>query len=128
MNSARRPPIVVIVACVYLTVGVAGFALHFPELLAVHASQCDGLWIELTEFLAVLAGAFLLRRRNWARWLALAWIAFHVILSVFHPFTEFAVHCVFFAVIAWALFRPESARYFRGGGELFTSGKEKSSP
>jgi hypothetical protein len=128
MNSARRPPVVVIVACVYLAVGIAGFAFHFPDLQAVQVFQYDGLWIELTEFLAILAGAFLLRRRNWARWLALAWIAFHVILSVFHPFSELAVHCLFFAVTVWAIFRPESTRYFRGGGELFTSSEEKFPP
>ena len=36
--------------------------------------------IALFELLAVLAGVFLLKGRNWARWLLLLWIAFHVIL------------------------------------------------
>ena len=34
---------------------------------------------------AVVAGVFMLRGRNWARWLALAWMASHVAISVFHP-------------------------------------------
>jgi hypothetical protein len=109
MNSNKRPVSITILACVYLAVGIIGFAYHFRDL-----RQPDGIGIELTEFLAILCGAFLLRGKNWARWLALAWIAFHVILSAFHPFRELAIHGLFFAVIVWLLFRPEAARYFRG--------------
>ena len=107
----KRPVSVTIVAGVYLAVGVIGFAFHFRELLA---SQHDAVWIELTEFVAILCGAFLLRGQNWARWLALAWIAFHVVLSAFHAIPELAIHAVFCAVIAWILFRSAAARYFHG--------------
>ncbi len=88
-------------------------AAHLTEFEAGNAFQFDGVWVELVRFLAVICGAFMLRGHNWARWLALAWIAFHVILSGFHTFHEFAIHCLFCAVIAWFLFRPEAARYFR---------------
>ena len=110
MNSNKRPPSVTILAYVYLAVGTIGFAYHFRELLSL---QHDGVWVELTEFLAIVSGAFMLRGHNWARWLALAWIAFHVILSAFGTVHEFAIHFLFCAVIAWFLFRPESGRYFR---------------
>jgi hypothetical protein len=107
----KRPLSVTIVAGVYLAVGVIGFAFHFRELLAGHP---DAVGIELTEFVAILCGAFLLRGHNWARWLALAWIAFHVVLSAFHAIPELVIHAVFCAVIAWILFRSEATRYFRG--------------
>jgi hypothetical protein len=113
MNWNKRPLSVTILGCLYIGVGTIGFAYHFTELLAF---QYDGLWVELIEILAILCGAFMLRGHNWARWVALAWIAFHVILSAFHAFREFAIHCLFCAVIAWFLFRPEAARYFRGAG------------
>ncbi|MGA8028125.1 MAG: hypothetical protein WB992_13360 [Bryobacteraceae bacterium] len=113
MNGIKRPLSVTILACLYIGVGVIGFALHFTELRAISAFRYDAVWVELTEFLAALCGAFMLQGRNWARWLALAWIAFHVILSASHLF-EFAIHCLFCAVIAWILFRPAAARYFRG--------------
>ncbi len=116
MNSNRRPLSVTILGCVYLAVGIIGFVAHFTEFQARNAFQYDAVWIELTEFLAILCGAFLLRGHNWARWLALAWMAFHVILSAFNAIPEFAIHCLFCAVIAWILFRPEAARYFRAGG------------
>ncbi len=54
------------------------------------------------------------RGHNWARWVALAWIASHVILTAFQAFAEFAIHCLFCAVIAWFLFRLEAARYICG--------------
>ena len=110
MNGNKRPISVTILACVYLAVGALGFIVHFRELLARHP---DAVSIELTELAAVVCGAFLMRGHNWARWLALAWIAFHVILSAFHAIPEFAVHALFCAAIAWILFRPETARYFR---------------
>lgn len=107
----KRPLSITILAGVYLAVGVIGFAAHFRDLLALRQ---DAIWAELTELVAILCGAFLLRRHNWARWLALVWIAFHVVLSAFHAIPELVIHAVFCAVIAWILFRPEAARYFRG--------------
>ncbi len=111
MNRNNRPLSITILACVYLAVGIVGFAAHFA---AFRTFQYDGLLVELTEFLAIVCGAFMLRGHNWARWIAVAWIAFHVILSAFHAFREFAIHSLFCAVILWILFRPAAARYFRG--------------
>lgn len=106
-----RPLSVTIVAGVYLIVGVGGFAAHFNSLLARDALS-EGVWIEATELAAMIAGLFLLRGHGWARWLAVAWIAFHVILS-FGNLAQFAIHCVFLAAIAGALFHSGAGRYFR---------------
>ena len=114
MNSNSRPLSVTILAWIYIAVGVIGAIGHGSEFAAGRVFHSDVIWIELTEFAAILCGAFILKGQNWARWLALAWIAFHVILSAFHAFPEFAIHCAFCAVIAWFLFRPPAARYFRG--------------
>lgn len=111
MNGNRRPIAVTILGWVYIGTGAIGFAFHFTGLLAF---QDDALWAELTELLAILCGVFMLRGHNWARWIALAWMAFHVVLSAFHALPEFAIHCLFCAAIAWFLFRPPAARYFRG--------------
>ena len=111
MNAIKRPISVTIIACVYLAVGTLAFVYHFRELLSL---QRDSVSIELTEFLAVVSGAFMLRGHNWARWLALAWIAFHVILSIVESDHGLAIHGLLAVVITWILFRPEAARYFRG--------------
>jgi hypothetical protein len=110
MSERRIPWPVIVIACLYLLVGVIGFTAHFPELTARHA---DAVAIELTELLAVVGGIGLLLRQNWARWLALAWILFHVGLSFLHPLSELAIHAAFCILIAWALFRPATALWFR---------------
>jgi hypothetical protein len=106
----KRPIPVWIVAALYLVVGVMGFVYHFRELTAGHN---DAIAIELTELLAVVAGIGLILRRNWARWLALAWVVFHVVISLFHPLRELLIHAGLCMVIAWLLFRPATARWFR---------------
>jgi hypothetical protein len=113
MNPNKRPISVTIVAGIYIAVGVIGFVFHLRETLANHAYYW-GTVIELTELVALVSGVFLLWRQKWARWLALAWIAFHVVFSAFNSRREFAIHALICAVIAWTLFRPEAARFFVG--------------
>src|SRR5262249_39079375 len=62
--------------------------------------------------LAIVCGVFLLRGSNWARWLLLAWIAFHVVLSAFHNVFELAMHSLLLVVVAYCLFRPRTSAYF----------------
>ena len=89
MNENKRPWPVIVIASLYLLVGVIGFVAHFPELWARHP---DAVGIELTELVGAISGVGLLMRQKWARWLALAWILFHVGLSLFHPIGELAIH------------------------------------
>lgn len=107
-NAAKRPLGVTIIGCLYVLVGVAGFVAHFASFRLL-----DTWEVELTEFLAVLSGAFTLRGRNWARWLAVAWIAFHVALS-YGSIHEVILHSMFLVAITWVLFRADAALYFRG--------------
>ena len=102
----KRPVAVLVIAVLYIAVGLGGFVGHFPR-----HWHTEDVWIELTEALAVICGVFLLRAKNWARWLALAWMAFHVAIS-FPIFRQVAVHVAFLIVIAWFLFRPGAGRYF----------------
>jgi len=113
MKRNPRPLSVAILAWAYIGVGTVGFFVHMPGLQTWNAFRFDGVWIELIELSAVISGTFLLRGNNWARWFVLAWMAFHVILSGFEAFRGFTVHVLFCAVIAWILFRPDAARYFR---------------
>jgi hypothetical protein len=109
----KRPLAVLLIGCVYIVTGAGGFAAHFSELKARHPFENDAAWVELVSLVALVSGVYLLRGRNWARWLALAWMGIHVILSTFHTRLELAVHVLFFAVLTYFLFRPAAARYFR---------------
>lgn len=108
MSAARRPVSVWIVSCLYMAVGTIGFVYYFSELMA---HRGDSVWIELTELLAIVSGAFMLRGYNWARWLALVWMAFHVAIS-FPVYRQVAIHLAIFAGIAWVLFRRDAQQYF----------------
>jgi hypothetical protein len=109
----KRPLPVTILACTYIGVGAVGFVYHLREILARHAFHSDDLLVELTEFVAIVCGAFLLRGHNWARWLALAWIAFHVGISFFDSLQKVVVHGLILLLIAYFLFRPDARTYFR---------------
>jgi hypothetical protein len=109
----RRPISILILAALYILVGAVAFGFYFPALLK---GQPDSIWMELTELLAIIAGVCLLRRQKWARWLTLAWIAFHVAISMFHPMRELLLHSLLCLVIAWVLFRPAAGRWFQQTG------------
>jgi len=109
----KRPLAVTIIACVYIVIGAIGFAYHFTEFNAQHPFQDGLVWIELVRLMAIVCGVFMLRGHNWARWLALVWMASHVVLSAFHTLPELAIHILFCAILAYYLFRPTANRYFR---------------
>ena len=115
----KRPISITILASVYLVVGTVGFAVHFREILARQAFQYDDALVELTELIAIVCGVFMLQGRNWARWLALAWIAFHVAIS-FDSMQKLAVHGLFLVLIAYFLFRPDARTYFHHPEEVST--------
>jgi len=108
MNSAKRPIAVLLLSCLYIAAGSIEFVANFPKLMAL---QGAGILIELTELLGIFAGAFMVRGRNWARWLALVWMAFHVAISI-PVIPQVASHSIIFMVSAWVLFRPDARRYF----------------
>jgi len=107
MVRKRIPVPVILIACLYLAVGICGFVVHFSD---SHAP--DWIWVEVTEFLAIVCGVFLLRARNWARWLAIAWMAFHVVIS-FGELRQLAIHSLFFVLIVCCLFRADASRFFQ---------------
>ena len=103
---------VTIIAALLILAGTVGFVYHFRELNLSQPFHNDAVWVELLRILAIVAGVFLLRGRNWARWLALAWIAFHVVVSGFHSVQEGMMHLVLLIVFAFVLFRPAANAYF----------------
>jgi len=112
----KRPLSVTVIGCIFIAAGVIGFAYHVPEFKSLRPFPNEIVWGLLVRLLAVLGGVFVLRRHNWARWLLLAWIGFHVVLSAFHSWSELIVHAVVFVVVAYVLFRPRASAYFRGAG------------
>ena len=107
-----RPLSVTIIGCVFIAVGAIGFAYHAPEFTR-QPFLFDIVWIELLRLLAVVAGVYMLLGHNWARWVAIAWIGCHVILSAFNGIAQVAMHALFFAILTYFLTRSTASRYFR---------------
>lgn len=106
-----------IISWLFIAVGVISFAYHFNEFRTRHPFQYDAVWILLLRLMAIVCGVYMLRGSNWARWLTMLWMAYHVILSGFHTLQQLAIHSLFFAVLAYFLFRREATEYFRRAGE-----------
>lgn len=109
----KRPLAVTLVGWLYILAGAIETAFLLPELHLLHPLQNGAVWIGLVRLSAVLFGLYMLRGNNWARWLAVVWMGGHVILAAFASTQMLAVHSLFFAAIAYLLFRPDSKAYFR---------------
>ena len=109
----KRPIAVTVVAGLFIAAGVFGSTVHFRELAAHKPFNLADLGIPMVSLLPVLFGVFLLLGHNWARWIALIWMAFHVAISFFDSLEKVAVHSLLLAVIAYALFRADAKAYFR---------------
>lgn len=113
-RSSPRPLAVTIVGWLYLAVGMASLVHHGARLRESPAGEVG--WILGSATVALVAGAFLLRGADWARWLALAWMAFHVAVGALHSLTQTAVHTLVLLLLSLVLFRPDASAFFRARG------------
>lgn len=107
----RRPLSVTVISWLFIAAGTIGFVYHLTEFKGQFKYEL--VWVCLVRLFAIVAGLFMLRGSNWARWLLLVWIVYHVILSAFHSLSELAVHSLLLVVVAYFLFRPKASAYFR---------------
>jgi hypothetical protein len=119
----RRPIAITIIAWLFILVGAAGLLKDWLPLLTDASRQLASLkadgWADLgpawtSRLLAIVGGVGLLGGRNWARWLLVAWMVFHIGLSVLHSVSELLTHVVIFVPIGYLLFRRSTESFFRG--------------
>ncbi|HZE68303.1 MAG TPA: hypothetical protein VE135_02105 [Pyrinomonadaceae bacterium] len=109
----KRPLSITIISFIFIIAGAVGLVYHGNEFFTHRPFEYDLVWVSLLRLLAIVAGAFMLRGSNWARWLLLFWIAYHVILSAFHTPSELVIHSLLLVVVAYFLFRAPASLYFR---------------
>ncbi|HXM97746.1 MAG TPA: hypothetical protein VN982_04670 [Candidatus Dormibacteraeota bacterium] len=105
----KRPLEVTITGGLFVVAGLVGLVYHLSERPLDH-------WIVLISIIRIIAvggGVFLLMGHNWARWLLLAWLAFHVAVSAFHSLPEFMPHVVLLMIVGYVLLRPPTSKYFQ---------------
>ena len=113
----KRPLSVTIICWIFIVFGA--IALLYGLLPSGHtnASQrmadLKGHWyVHVSRIVQILCGVFMLYGFNWARWLLVVWIAFHIVISILHSPFQLLVHSVLFAVILYFLFRRPASAYF----------------
>jgi hypothetical protein len=105
----KRPFGVTFLGWLFIAVGSIGIAYHLK------GAPFD-LWtvlIAAVRLIAIIGGVFLLKGRNWARWLLLAWLAFHVFVGALHSLSNSVAHFVLLAAVAYFLLRSPESKYFR---------------
>ncbi len=109
----KRPLTITLLSWLFIAVGTAEFVYRVAA-IHIHAPfHVEDVLLPLLEAALVVAGVFMLRGCNWARWLALAWLAFHVAISFLNGWQTVLVHGLIFALIAYGLFRADARAWFR---------------
>ena len=111
----KRPIPIIIVSALFILVGNVGFAFRIKEL---SDKLYETIWVLFLEILAVACGILLLFKITWARWLTIAWLLYHVIISAFNSTSEMIVHIMFLVVVSILLFLPISSTYFQSKSNL----------
>ncbi len=108
----KRPITVTILGFVLIATGLASLAFHATDFKAPHSRLSELALVSLVRILAIVSGVFMFRASNWARWLALAWIAFHVAISFFDSLQKVVMHSLIFLLFGYLLLRPKATAYF----------------
>ena len=107
---AKRPVSVTVIGLLYIISGCTGIIYHLTDPLTLDFEQ---ILVFVIRLQAIAGGIFVLRRSNWARWLLVLWIAYHLILSFGHPVTEMLMHLFVLILTLYCLFNPRALEYFR---------------
>jgi hypothetical protein len=105
----KRPLVVTILGWLFIVTGGVGLLYHLMQ----RPAEEGIVWVSAVRLLAVVGGVFLLLGKSWARWLLVAWLGFHVAISVLHSWAQVVVHFVLLVVVALLLTRPPAAQYFQ---------------
>ena len=120
----QRPRSVTVISVVFIAFGGialltsllppadAASAQRVAEFKAQHPFEYAPVLV--ARVLAVLCGVFMLCGFNWARWLLMAWMGYHVIIGFLHSPWSALAHSLLFSVVVFFLFRPRASAYFRG--------------
>lgn len=109
LESMTRPFQVTFVGWLFIVVGIGSTAYH----LWTGTLDRWMVAIVLVGVIAVVAGAFLLRGAGWARWVILAWLAFHVVVGGLNSLADEMPHVVLLLVIGYVLLGPPTSKYFQ---------------
>ena len=122
----QRPRSITIISWIFIVFGIitllSGLLPYSEITSAQRVADLKSHWmVHLSRMTAIVSGVFMLYGRNWARWLLVAWILFHIVLSALHSLTQLLLHALIFTVILFFLFRRDASAYFATGEPKDTS-------
>ena len=106
----RRPLSITIISWLFIIFG--SIALLSGVVRGGGGDLASHWYVHLSRLLQIVAGVFMLYGRNWARWLLVAWIAFHIVVSALHSVLFLLMHVAIFSVILFFVFRRRASAYF----------------
>ena len=96
----QRPLAVTVISLIYIVVGIVGLVFHLVDFKGQLSLRSEITWVTAVRLLAIVAGI----DHNWARWLALAWMAFHVVLGALNAPSQLLLHAFLLVVLAISCF------------------------
>jgi hypothetical protein len=114
----KRPRLITVISWLFIVLGtvslLSSLLPYWNQTPAERIGELKAHWIvHLARTVSIVCGVFMLYGFNWARWLLVIWIGFHIIISALHSPLQLVVHGLLFAVILYIVFRPDANIYFR---------------
>jgi uncharacterized membrane protein HdeD (DUF308 family) len=110
----KRPRSIVVISFLFILLGALTF-IHAAWDLANTEQRLTNVekhWmIYLSALAAIAGGVFLFKGRKWARWLLVAWMAFHIVVGALNGIVPLVTHVVIFSVLGFFLFRRPASAY-----------------
>ena len=110
----NRPRSIIVISFLFILLGI--LTLIHAAWGLVNANQrlidLEHHWmIYLSGLAAIVGGVFLFKGHNWARWLLVLWMAFHIVVGALNGLVPLVTHLVIFSVIFFFLFRRPVSVY-----------------
>jgi hypothetical protein len=114
----ERPRSITIISWLFIVFG----SIALLSGVAQRPAELKSHWyVHLSRILQIVAGVFMLRGHNWARWLLVAWIAFHIVVAAMHSALFLLMHVLI--LLCNSLFRLSPA-----GVDLLCRGRQSITP
>jgi hypothetical protein len=110
-QQAPRPRLVTLLGWMLIALGAIECVYRLTMIRwPLHA---EDVGVPLFELIILVCGIFLLRGCDWARWLAVAWVGFHIVVGSLHSLSRGILHGLIFLAFVWMIFRPAMNAWFR---------------
>src|ERR1700728_3046230 len=100
----KRPFAITVVSWLFIAVGVVATVVHTHT--SLNSFHREDVLIVALELVAVVVGVFMLRGESWARWVAVTWMAFHVVVGYLNDRNRCWCTRSFFRALRFCSFAP----------------------